>query len=142
MERHYEIRLADLAPAEVFSDRASRLRLVGDVRTVIRGCVRDDAAFHGLLRRLQGLHLEILAVSRLPLGLASAAPGGSRQEIHVEVVVAGPLGGLGRSFIGEVLRHETVEVRAVIGSVLGVAGVVDELTGAGADVRAIWPRAE
>ena len=39
---------------------------VEPVETVLHGPVRDQAELHGLLRRLQGLGLDLIEVRRLP----------------------------------------------------------------------------
>jgi hypothetical protein len=41
---------------------------VQSVETVLRGPVRDQAALHGLLDRIQALGLELIEVRQLPAG--------------------------------------------------------------------------
>ena len=44
------------------------LQLLDAPTTILRGQVRDDAALHGLLNRLQALHVSVLSVKRLTSG--------------------------------------------------------------------------
>jgi hypothetical protein len=65
-ERRYEIRVrgrVGQAVLETFDRLESDIE---PVETVLHGPVRDQAELHGLLRRLQGLGLELIEVRRLP----------------------------------------------------------------------------
>jgi hypothetical protein len=46
---------------------------VQPVETVLAGPVQDQAALHGLIRRIEALGLELVEVRRLPAGWGSAA---------------------------------------------------------------------
>ena len=52
--------------ASEFEELALAAR-VAPVETVLSGPVEDQAALHGLLRRIESLGLELLEVRRLPL---------------------------------------------------------------------------
>jgi hypothetical protein len=65
-ERRYEIRIRGRVGQAVL-DTFDRLESgVEQVETILHGPVRDQAELHGLLRRLQGLGLELVEVRRLP----------------------------------------------------------------------------
>jgi hypothetical protein len=65
-EPRYEIRVRGRVGQAVL-DTFERLESdVEPVETVLHGPVRDQAELHGLLRRLQGLGLELIEVRRLP----------------------------------------------------------------------------
>jgi len=67
-ERRYEIRVRGRVGQAVL-DTFDRLESdIEPVETVLHGPVRDQAELHGLLRRLQGLGLELIEVRRLPEG--------------------------------------------------------------------------
>jgi hypothetical protein len=55
---------------------------VEPVETVLSGPVEDQAALHGLLRRIESLGLELLEVRRFPRvpGLPESPPGGEEPE--------------------------------------------------------------
>ena len=62
----YEIRIRGRVGQAVL-DTFERLDSdVEPVETILHGPVRDQAELHGLLRRLQGLGLELIEVRRLP----------------------------------------------------------------------------
>jgi hypothetical protein len=62
---YYEIRVAGVLPPEALLD-FDRLRAsVEPVETVLHGPLRDQAALHGLLARLETFGVEILEVRRL-----------------------------------------------------------------------------
>lgn len=65
-ESRYEIRIRGRVGQAVL-DTFDRLESgVEPVETVLHGPIRDQAELHGLLRRLQGLGLELIEVRRLP----------------------------------------------------------------------------
>jgi len=65
-ESRYEIRIRGRVGRAVL-DTFERLDSdIEPVETVLHGPVRDQAELHGLLRRLQGLGLELIEVRRLP----------------------------------------------------------------------------
>jgi hypothetical protein len=67
-EARYEIRIRGRVGQAVL-DTFDRLQSdVEPVETILHGPVRDQAELHGLLRRLQGLGLELIEVRRLPEG--------------------------------------------------------------------------
>jgi len=140
----YAVRLAGTLPDGAL-DHTPSSRLIGALQTILRGEVRDDAALHGLLRRLQTLNIAVLEVRRLPPrdppaasdpGTATACPGIVGQ-IRVEAVLGGGVGDLAQSFLGEVLRSQTVQTRLSISSTLTTDQVVTLLAAAGAQVLAI-----
>jgi hypothetical protein len=55
---------------------------VEPVETVLSGPVEDQAALHGLLRRIESLGLELLEVRRFPRvpGAPESPPGGDQPE--------------------------------------------------------------
>jgi hypothetical protein len=62
---YYEIRVAGVLPPEALLD-FDRLRAsVEPVETVLHGPLRDQAALHGLLARLETFGVQILEVRRL-----------------------------------------------------------------------------
>jgi len=65
-EARYEIRIRGRVGQAVL-DSFDRLQSdIEPVETILHGPVRDQAELHGLLRRLQGLGLELIEVRRLP----------------------------------------------------------------------------
>lgn len=65
-EWRYEIRIRGRVGQAVLDTFACLESDVEPVETVLHGPVRDQAELHGLLRRLQGLGLELIEVRRLP----------------------------------------------------------------------------
>jgi hypothetical protein len=70
----FEIRVRGTVPDDVLTD-ASGMQVVAEpAQTLLRGCVRDQAALQGLLCRLHDLGLELVEVRRLnPAPQAGAA---------------------------------------------------------------------
>jgi hypothetical protein len=65
-ESRYEIRIRGRVGQAVL-DTFDRLESdVEPVETILHGPVRDQSELHGLLRRLEGLGLELIEVRRLP----------------------------------------------------------------------------
>jgi hypothetical protein len=62
----YEIRLQGPVSEEVLDDFDAFNSDVGRVETVLHGKVRDQAALHRVLERIDSLGLELVAVRRLP----------------------------------------------------------------------------
>ena len=65
---HYEVRVRgrlNRTLASEFEELALAAR-VAPIETVLSGPVEDQAALHGLLRRIESLGLELLEVRRLP----------------------------------------------------------------------------
>jgi len=62
----FEIRLQGPVSEEVLDDFDAFNSDVGRVETVLHGKVRDQAALHRVLERIDSLGLEIVAVRRLP----------------------------------------------------------------------------
>ncbi|HUI48709.1 MAG TPA: hypothetical protein VL119_08430 [Acidimicrobiia bacterium] len=78
MSRHrYEIRLRGrLTPTMASEFRQLDLEsTTAPVDTVLEGTVEDDAGLHGLLRRIEGLGLELIEVHRLADNSGGATPG-------------------------------------------------------------------
>lgn len=65
-ESCYEIRIRGRVGQAVLESFERLESDVEPVETVLHGPVRDQAELHGLLRRLQGLGLELVEVRRLP----------------------------------------------------------------------------
>jgi hypothetical protein len=128
----YEVRLSGVVPDGTL-ELDPALQLVDAPTTILRGEVRDDAALHGLLNRLQALHVSVLKVQRLSSGRRA-----SRSPIPVEVVLGGVLGEAGLSFIGESLADETVATQLTIRSGLDTTQVVGRLAVTGVHVESIW----
>lgn len=128
----YEVRLSGAIP-EGTPELDPALQLVDPPTTILRGKVRDDAALHGLLNRLQAMHVSVLKVQRLP-----STGHGSRAPIPVEVVLGGVLGATGLSFIGESLADGTVSTQLTIRSGLDTTQVVGRLATTGVHVESIW----
>jgi hypothetical protein len=63
---NYEIRLQGPVGEEVLDDFDAFDSDVGRVETVLHGKVRDQAALHRVLERIDSLGLELVAVRRLP----------------------------------------------------------------------------
>jgi hypothetical protein len=77
MSFHYEVRVrGKLSPS--LANEFEQLALtasVEPVQTVLSGPVEDQAALHGVLRRIEALGLELLEVRRFPAsGGGGAAP--------------------------------------------------------------------
>ena len=62
---YYEIRVTGILPPEVLLDFERLKASVEPVETVVHGPLRDQAALHGLLARLQTLGVKIVEVRRL-----------------------------------------------------------------------------
>jgi len=65
-ECRYEIRIRGRVGRAVLDTFERLASDIEPVETVLHGPVRDQAELHGLLRRLQGLGLELVEVRRLP----------------------------------------------------------------------------
>ncbi len=61
----YEIRVAGLLPPEALLDFDGLTAAVEPVETVLHGPLRDQAALHGLLARLETFGVQVLEVRRL-----------------------------------------------------------------------------
>jgi hypothetical protein len=132
----YVVRLSGAVPDGTL-ELDPALQLLDAPTTILRGQVRDDAALHGLLNRLQALHISVLSVQRLTSGRRP-----SRSPIPVEVVLGGVLGEAGLSFIAESLSDETVATQLTIGSGLDTTQVVGRLATTGVHVESIWVEGE
>lgn len=64
----YEIRVRGVVGEAVQAAFADMQVVLNPVETIVFGQVRDQAALHGLLDRLQELGLELVEVRRLPGG--------------------------------------------------------------------------
>ena len=62
---YYEIRVIGVLPPEVLLDFERLSASVEPVETVLHGPLRDQAALHGLLARLQALGVQVVEVRRL-----------------------------------------------------------------------------
>jgi hypothetical protein len=62
---YYEIRVAGVLPPEALLDFDRLTASVEPVETVVHGPLRDQAALHGLLARLETFGVEVLEVRRL-----------------------------------------------------------------------------
>jgi hypothetical protein len=62
---YYEIRVAGVLPPEALLDFDRLVASVEPVETVVHGPLRDRAALHGLLARLETLGVQVLEVRRL-----------------------------------------------------------------------------
>jgi hypothetical protein len=62
---YYEIRVAGVLPPEALLDFDRLVASVEPVETVVHGPLRDQAALHGLLARLETLGVQVLEVRRL-----------------------------------------------------------------------------
>jgi hypothetical protein len=67
-EAYYEIRVSGVLPSEALLDFDRLTAEVEPVETVVRGPLRDQAALHGLLARLEALGIQLLEVRRLHAG--------------------------------------------------------------------------
>lgn len=65
---YYEIRVSGVLPPEVLLDFERLRASVEPVETVLHGPLRDQAALHGLLARLETFGVEVLEVRRLHRG--------------------------------------------------------------------------
>ena len=61
----YEIRIIGILPPEALLDFEDLVASVEPVETVVHGQLRDQAALHGLLARLEMLGVEVMEVRRL-----------------------------------------------------------------------------
>jgi hypothetical protein len=61
----YEIRIVGVLPPEALLDFERLNASVEPVETVLHGPLRDQAALHGLLARLQAFGVEVVEVRRL-----------------------------------------------------------------------------
>jgi hypothetical protein len=62
---YYEIRIVGVLPPEALLDFERLKASVEPVETVLHGQLRDQAALHGLLARLQAFGLEVVELRRL-----------------------------------------------------------------------------
>lgn len=62
---YYEIRVVGILPPEVLLDFERLSASVEPVETILHGLLRDQAALHGLLARLQTFGVQIVEVRRL-----------------------------------------------------------------------------
>ena len=62
---YYEIRVAGVLPPEALLDFDRLTASVEPVETVVHGPLRDQAALHGLLARLEAFGVQVLEVRRL-----------------------------------------------------------------------------
>jgi hypothetical protein len=62
---NYEIRVIGVLPPEALIDFERLTASVEPVETVLHGPLRDQAALHGLLARLQTFGVQVLEVRRL-----------------------------------------------------------------------------
>jgi hypothetical protein len=70
----YEIRVIGILPPEALLDFEDLVASVEPVETVVHGQIRDQAALHGLLARLEMLGAQVLEVRRLHEQGQSAPP--------------------------------------------------------------------
>jgi hypothetical protein len=61
----YEIRVVGILPPEALLDFEDLVASVEPVETVVHGQIRDQAALHGLLARLEMLGVQVQEVRRL-----------------------------------------------------------------------------
>ncbi len=73
---YYEIRVAGLLPPEALLDFERLNASVEPVETVLHGPIRDQAALHGLLARLELLGVQVLEIRRVRQRDAPSADGG------------------------------------------------------------------
>ncbi len=62
---YYEIRVAGVLPPEILLDFDRLTASVEPVGTMLHGPLRDQAALHGLLARLETFGIQVLEVRRL-----------------------------------------------------------------------------
>ena len=62
---YYEIRVVGVLPPEALLDFERLSASVEPVETVLHGPLRDQAALHGLLARLQAIGVQVIEVRRL-----------------------------------------------------------------------------
>lgn len=62
---YYEIRVSGVLPPETLLDFERLTASVEPVETVVHGQIRDQAALHTLLARLEAYGVEILEIRRL-----------------------------------------------------------------------------
>jgi hypothetical protein len=62
---YYEIRVVGILPPEALLDFERLTASVQQVETVVHGPLKDQAALHGLLARLQTFGVQVLEVRRL-----------------------------------------------------------------------------
>ena len=72
---YYEIRIAGVLPSEALLDFDRLTASVEPVETVVRGPLRDQAALHGLLARLEAFGIQLVEVRRFRTGDQRPASG-------------------------------------------------------------------
>ena len=70
----YEIRIIGILPPEALLDFEDLVASVEPVETVVHGQIRDQAALHGLLARLEMLGVQVQEVRRLHEQVRPASP--------------------------------------------------------------------
>jgi hypothetical protein len=91
MTTSYELKVRGRLSRTVL-DQFALLALAADVEpveTVLHGPVEDQAALHGLIRRIEALGLELVEVRRLPDAPRPEAPSGA-PEAYPPPGAAGP----------------------------------------------------
>ena len=109
-DRIYEVRVSGPVPTDVLFRLGDVDVLTQELRTVLGGRFRDQAALYGFLHRLRTLGLEIIEVRQVARGSRGAAgkeaaeagrsrPPGNEPEgtRRYEITVAGQLGGAMRA---------------------------------------------
>jgi hypothetical protein len=116
------------------------------VLTMVTVGLRDDAALHGLLRRIQGLALELVELRRLPADEAGDLMATARGHDHagrafgMDLLVAGGLGEAALGSFADVCTLESVGTRLVIDGSPAVGDVLLRLESAGLAVVAVTGR--
>lgn len=65
MPLDYEIRVSGPVPESVLVETEGLKVVIEPVQTILRGPVRDQAALHGIINRLQRLGVELIEVRRV-----------------------------------------------------------------------------
>lgn len=78
MGHHYELRIRGRLGGALIKEfeEFSLTPTVEPVTTILAGTVEDQAALHGLIRRIQALGLELVELRRLPRCAGSEATAG------------------------------------------------------------------
>jgi hypothetical protein len=64
--KEYEVRVRGAVPEETLRELAGLCASVEPPQTVLRGQIRDQAALHGLLLRLQRLNIDVIELRQVP----------------------------------------------------------------------------
>jgi hypothetical protein len=126
--------------AEAVAELNAGIRL----RTVLGGSLRDQAALHGLLRRLQDLGIDLVELRQRPDGVTQPQRSEtwrrdetSSTALDVEIVVKGPVGDLALYSMSEQAELTAVRTTVELADSTCLGQLLVRLVGAGAEIQQV-----